>query len=99
MYWQKNVEDDPYPTIFGFNYSVVISGSMDPTIKVNDIIITQEQPEYNVDDIIVYTDVENIIVVHRLIDITDTGEYITKGDANNINDKPISKDAIKGKVI
>ena len=39
-----------------------------------------------------------MLVTHRIIRITDD-EIITQGDANNIRDKAISIEQVKGKVI
>jgi signal peptidase len=37
-------------------------------------------------------------VTHRIVSITDE-EVITKGDANNTNDSPITREQIKGEVV
>ncbi|MCH5321311.1 MAG: signal peptidase I [Eubacterium sp.] len=85
------------PMPFGYGVSVVLSGSMEPTLSVNDLVIVNEQSDYEVDDIVVYQD-GNMLVIHRIIS-TDEDEVITKGDANNVADEPISASDIKGKAI
>ena len=85
------------PKMFSYATAVVISGSMEDTISVGDYIIIKEQDDYKVDDIITYSE-GNMIITHRLIEITDTG-YITKGDNNNTVDNEISYAQIEGKVV
>jgi signal peptidase len=48
----------------------------------------------DVGDIIVYQD-EAELIIHRVIEV-DGDTVITKGDANDISDPPISKSSIKG---
>lgn len=88
------------PTIGGVGLSVIISGSMEPSICVNDVIVVQEQEDYGISDVVVYVDADlHNLCTHRIVDVDNDGNFITKGDANNANDKPISKDSIQGKVI
>ncbi len=90
---------DKLPMPFGFGFAVVVSGSMEPTISINDMIIVKKADEYVQDDFVVFHQ-NGLLVVHRLIGFNDdTGEVITKGDANNSADTPIKYDSIKGKVV
>jgi signal peptidase I len=80
-----------YDIIPGFNFYVVMSGSMEPTIKTGSVVVISEQNQYNIDDIITVRERNNPnqTFTHRIIDITDTQEdieYITKGDANETAD-------------
>ncbi len=84
-------------SVFGIHWFKVGSGSMEPTLKVNDIILIKKENEYFINDIITFKDNDEIIT-HRIIDINDK-EITTKGDANNKEDKPITKDMIIGKII
>ncbi len=85
------------PMPFGIGTAVVLSGSMEPTLSVNDVIVVREQESYNVNDIVVYEDGREMIV-HKIIE--KSGDALTtKGDANNTADEPISIDAVKGKVV
>lgn len=86
------------PMLAGYGNAVVLSGSMEPEFTVNDWLIIHEQESYEVGDIITFIDNDNMLVTHRIIKINDD-EIITQGDANNIHDKPISNEQIKGKVI
>ena len=85
------------PMSFGYGAAVVLTGSMEPTIHVNDVILVAEQPTYAENEIAVYQS-GSILVVHRILDITD-GMVTTKGDANNAPDAPIELSAVKGKVV
>ena len=94
-----------------FNAYVVLSGSMLPSIKVKDIVITKkiEQERLQVGDIITFITPDprfgGISVTHRIkqivYDETDgIYKYVTKGDANNIADSvPVPNSNILGKVI
>ncbi len=84
-------------TIFGFRTYKIGSGSMEPELKVNDLIVVKEFKDYEAGDIVTF-DYNGYKVTHRIVSITDN-EVITKGDANNTNDKPIKKEDIVGKVI
>ena len=88
---------DAMPMPFGVGMSVVLSGSMEPELSVDDLIVVSEEDEYNVGDVVVFRS-KSSLVVHRIIEINDEG-IITKGDANNMPDEPISPENIKGKVV
>ena len=85
------------PMPFGYGAAVVLTGSMEPTISANDLILVAEKPVYAEEEIVVYQS-GNILVVHRILDITD-GMVTTKGDANNAPDVPVELSAVKGKVV
>ena len=53
---------------FNKTIAVVLSGSMEPTIGINDLIVVEKTNEYNVDDIVVYQSY-NSLVVHRIYSI------------------------------
>lgn len=88
---------------------VIVSGSMEPTIKIRDAIIIKryDDQELKVGDIITYRSEDpyfyGIMITHRIIDITHNEEekvYITKGDNNATRDRlPVKSDQIYGKVI
>ncbi len=88
---------DPMPMPLGVGASVVLSGSMEPKLSVNDLIIVKKTDALHIDQIIVYQD-GNSLVVHRIIAI-DGDMITTQGDANNAADRPIAKEAVKGGVI
>lgn len=93
----RGLAGNQMPTPFGFGAAVVLSGSMEPTLKTNDMIIVRETGSYEVGDIVVYQS-GNTLIVHRVI--AKDGETVTtQGDANNVADDPIAVSVIKGEVI
>ena len=86
-----------YPSFFGYSHAIVLTGSMEPTIKAGDLIVFKKQDEYNVGDIITFG-LSGTCVTHRIIDKTETG-FITQGDANNAPDlSTVPANQILGKV-
>ena len=85
------------PMPFGYGASVVLSGSMEPTLSVGDLLVIRAQTEYQTGDIVVYQS-GKMPVVHRIVSIAD-GSVITRGDANNADDEPFPMEAVKGEVI
>ena len=95
--FSKYVLKSEVPNVFGFSILKVISGSMEPTIKIDDYIIIQKRNDYKIGDIITYKDKNDNLVTHRIIEMGTV--VITKGDNNNVQDEAINKDMIKGKVL
>ena len=93
----KHLVGNRMPMPFGYGFSVVLSGSMEPELNVNDFVIIKKLESYQQSDIVVYQD-ESSLVIHRIIDM-DEETAVTKGDANEIADAPIKISAIKGKLI
>jgi len=85
------------PMPFGIGAGVVLSGSMEPELSVNDLIIVRRADEYSVGDVVVYRS-GGMSVVHRVVSADDK-TVVTKGDANNIADTPVSPSDISGKVV
>lgn len=94
-----NILHKDLATINGYGLLEVVSGSMEPTIHVGDIIIinTNDQ-EYKKDDIITFYDVNGSFVTHRLVEINDK-VMVTKGDANDSRDEEMNVDNIVGKMV
>jgi len=86
-----------YINFFGYTVFQVVTGSMDPVIKIDDIVIVKLTSDVKEDDIITYKSDDNFIT-HRIIKKNDD-EIITKGDANNTEDSPILQDDVVGKVV
>lgn len=95
--YQIKIQKKEYANIFGYSFFEVATGSMSPTIEVGDVVITKITKDVNENDVIVYKDGESIIT-HRLIEKNEE-EIITRGDANNSEDKPIKENMIIGQVI
>lgn len=96
---QKICNPNQIPNFFGYKNFVILSGSMEETLKVGDIIFIKDKSEIKKGDIISYREKEAVIT-HRVIDIIQQkGEffYKTKGDANETIDKElVSVDEIEG---
>lgn len=88
---------DQMPMPFGYGAAVVLSGSMEPELSVDDVIIVRAGEEYAVGDVVVYQS-QGSLVVHRIVQI-DGEKIVTRGDANNADDDPIEKKAVKGEVV
>lgn len=89
---------------FGYRILHVVTGSMEPTISVDDYIVVQDvNPEdLEKDDIIAfYTEDQEIkgkMVIHRIVDILEDGSFVMKGDANPVADPlTVRGDQVVGK--
>ncbi len=81
----------------GYAVLEVISGSMEPTIKIGDlIIIDTNEDNYGLGDIITFRDINGSFVTHRIINIEEN-VMITQGDANDSADEEMSVSSIVGK--
>lgn len=93
----RSLTGNVLPMPFGVGVAVVMSGSMEPELSINDLIIVKASDTYQIDDVVVFQD-GNTMVVHKIIAID--GEVVTtKGTANNVEDEPIHVSKIKGKVV
>lgn len=96
IFYTKVILKQDIVKICGYSVLVIISGSMEPELAVDDLIIIKEDL-YKNGDIVTYKS-GNSFVTHRIIDID--GDFIyTKGDSNNVQDDPITQSQIQGKVI
>lgn len=93
----KGLLKDKIPMPFGYGMSVVLSGSMESRLSVDDLVIIKATDNYKVNDIVLFQD-GNSLVIHRIIEI-DGDTVTTKGDANNTADDPINKSQIKGVLV
>lgn len=86
--------------IFGFSAYSITTKSMEPEIKLGEVVIVKQvsQNELQVGDIITFErNRENI--THRIVEVQEQG-YITKGDNNNTQDeKLVYIPEIKGKCV
>lgn len=96
-YAQLKVFGKEHIEFCGYTLFQVITGSMEDTIKIKDIVIVKLTDDVKENDIITYKNDGNF-VTHRIIRIEDD-QIVTKGDANNSEDDPIRKGDIVGKVV
>ncbi len=94
---QRKTTGEKYTNLFGYTFLEVVTGSMSGTIEIGDGVIVKLTSDIKEKDIIVYKK-EEILITHRLIKMEDNS-LLTKGDANNVQDDPITKDVVIGKVI
>lgn len=90
LVFQSMINTQKVPNLFGYKSFSITTGSMEPRINVNDLIITKncKQEEINEKDIITYKRGDNVIT-HRVFKVVnDAGNiyYLTKGDSNYIQD-------------
>ena len=93
----RRVLGNQMPMPFGVGLSVVLTGSMEPTLSENDLVIVKEADSYEINDIVVYQRGTELII-HRLISV-DGDLYTMQGDANNVPDEPVGLSVIKGKEV
>ena len=92
-------------SVFGKSVLKVLTGSMEPTILTDDYIIIDRTAtsELSEGDIISYYSndpaIAGMVVTHRIVGILDDGRYLTRGDANTVNDVPVSKEQIVGRYV
>lgn len=85
------------PMPLGFGMTVVLSGSMEPELSVDDLLIVVPADTYEVGDVVVFQN-QRTAIVHRIVAINGE-EIITRGDANTSDDEPITLANIKGRVV
>ena len=94
---QLNVQKKEYLNIFGYSVFSTETGSMSPTMEKGDIVIIKIGDEVREKDIITYKK-ENVFITHRIEQMN--GDFIiAKGDNNNTEDEPITKDEVIGKAV
>ena len=98
------INPDRPPSAFGFTSMIVLSGSMSGDapdhIEVGDMIVTRsaDPKTLEVGDVITFMEEGTTAVTHRIIGINEDGSFITKGDANNTEDRiPVQHEQIIGK--
>ena len=72
---------------------------MEPTIRINDVVIAKkvEKQDIKTGDVITFLQ-KGEVITHRITQIDENGDYTTKGDNNNIEDIfKINYDNIEGK--
>lgn len=94
---QVKILKNTYSSFFGYSIFGVQTGSMADAINAGDWIIVRNSNEIKVNDVVTYYR-DGDFITHRVVEAYN-GTYITKGDANNAKDEPISRDQIVGKVV
>lgn len=92
------------PSLFGYQFKTVLSGSMDPEMPVGSMILIQladEKETFRTGDVITFKTKDDMLVTHRIIETEDNGQrFVTKGDNNNGPDiDPVLVENIVGKYV
>lgn len=82
----------------------IISPSMEPKIKMYDVVVVKRSNNLKVGDVITYYSTVllygNTPITHRIVNTTEDGGYIVKGDANEeVDGETVYPENIVGKVI
>lgn len=102
---QSKVRPNSVPSLFGYKPFVVLSGSMQPNIMVDDLIFIKKINinKLKKNDIIAFRDKDNLVTTHRIIKVVKKNGQVcfeTKGDSNNVKDKELAcKKNIEGKYV
>ena len=94
---QVKLLGNDYASFFGYSLFEVQTGSMSGTIEAGDWIVVKYEKNIEVEDVITFKQ-NGEFITHRVIE-SYNGTYITKGDVNNTEDEPISKEQVVGKVV
>lgn len=95
------------PRLLGWAPMVVVTGSMEPTIRPGDIVVMQpvNGAGVSVGDVVAFRPKDNQaqMITHRVVgkEIASNGEggrIITQGDANQTKDDPLSFGQVVGKM-
>jgi len=93
------------PITGNFKILTVLSGSMEPAIKMGSVVMIKQAGDYKINEVITFGKIsrEDTPTTHRIVDIKlQEGKpvYITKGDANNSPDtKEVLASEVAGKVV
>ncbi|MEK7542591.1 MAG: signal peptidase I [Patescibacteria group bacterium] len=88
------VLDTSYPM------AAITSGSMWPALEKGDMVFIKgikSREEVDVGDIVVYQNPQGF-TIHRVVEL-QAARLVTKGDANNISDTPVSYQDVIGKTV
>lgn len=85
---------------FGYRIVKILGGSMEDTLEAGALVIVEETKDIEKNDIVFFVNKDGSFVIHRYVDDAENGNYITRGDANSMDDWiPITEDQLQGKVV
>ncbi len=91
------------PRLFGWQFAVVTSDSMEPAIQTGSLAFFEDVPAEGVyrGDIVLFAGPDGRQVTHRVASVTADGAMVvTRGDANNVADaNPVPVGALRGKYV
>ena len=98
MFWQHRTNTLFFP--FGYRPVMILSGSMEEELQTGSIVIVKKTKEVKENDILFFLTEDQTPVIHRYIATDENGNFITKGDANPLEDlEPVTIEQVYGKVI
>ncbi len=85
------------PAVFlGWRPISIVGDSMNPTIRIGDVIMADPDAEPEVGDVVTYNEDRRGLITHRLQRFDDDGNMILRGDANRVEDEPVPTDRVVG---
>ena len=89
------------PTVIGWEPTTVVTGSMEPRIMVGDVVVAKgiDDADLRPGQVLLVDDPDKAgtLRLHRLVERTENGFLVLKGDANPQNDStPVAPDAVHG---
>lgn len=102
--YQRVAKKNDYFGFFGIGTAVVVYGSMEPNLHVNDMVLYQKKDisEYEKGDIIIYKHSEKneiILITHRIQEVVGT-EFQTKGDHNkDVDPWMVHEEDVVGRIV
>ena len=88
-----------------FKVRYIQTGSMKPTLQVGAVVYVNpfsysESRKPGIGDVAMYRSLTGMEYIHRIVDVTEDGKYIFKGDNNSTKDfSPVPLSNIEGKVV
>lgn len=81
-----------------FFLAAIVSPSMEPAIRVGDVVAVQRGAPFGVGDVIMWCSTPFYCVVHRVVEVGQS-YVVTKGDANPVPDLPVAITSVAGRVV
>ncbi len=88
---------DTHPALFGYRPAIILTGSMEPSLRRGDLVVFKEEPAYREGAVVLYQDGRQL-VTHRVV-ASGPDWLMTRGDANNTVDAPVSCDRVLGAMV
>lgn len=84
-------------TTLGYEPYQILSGSMEPTLKIGEIVLIDTNDTTVEDGDVIAFYMGEQVVIHRVQETISNGVYITKGDGNpNVDFSPVSQEEMIG---
>lgn len=96
--YAKYIRKDAVIKLGGYGFLIVVTNSMEPEICPNTLVMIKECKAYDVNDIVTYLDLHEMLITHRICQIGEES-FVAKGDNNSVFDKRMSISQIQGKVV